>query len=80
MKRAQDLPQNALVTRESPFLVISLVYHMALQKATKSALQFGYKFVTDDYLSRKWAASSLRFKLVWYWSRSLASLATISII
>lgn len=80
MSQVQDLPQNALVTNESPFLMISLVYHKASQNAIKSALQFGYKFVTDDYLSRKWAASSLRFKLVWYWSRSLASFATVSII
>lgn len=63
MSQVQDLPQNALVTRESPFFVISLVYHTVSQNARKSALQFGYKFVTDDYLSRKCAASSLRFIL-----------------
>ncbi len=47
MKQAQDQPQNALVTNESPFLVISSVYHMALQKARKSALQFRYNYVTN---------------------------------
>lgn len=53
MKRVQDPPQNALVTDESPFLVICLVYHKPSQNAIKSALLFGYKFVTDDYLSLK---------------------------
>lgn len=47
MKQAQDQPQNALVTNESPFLMISLVYHMALQKATKSTLQFRYSCMTQ---------------------------------
>lgn len=49
MSRVQDQTQNALVTNESPFLVISLVYHKASQNAIKSALQFGYKFVTKAY-------------------------------
>lgn len=51
MKRAQDLLQNALVTNESPFLVISLVYHKASQKAMKPALQFCYSCVTSKRTS-----------------------------
>lgn len=51
MSRVQDQTQNALVTNELPFLVISLVYHKASQKATKPALQFCYKFVTNYWVS-----------------------------
>lgn len=46
MSQVQDQAQNALVTNESPFLVICSVYHKALQKATKSTLQFRYNCVT----------------------------------
>lgn len=48
MSREQDPPQNALVTNESPFLVISLVYHKATQKAIKPALQFCYNCMTTN--------------------------------
>lgn len=46
MSQVQDQAQNALVTNESPFLVICSVYHKASQKARKSALQFRYNCVT----------------------------------
>lgn len=51
MSQVQDQAQNTLVTNESPFLMISLVYHKASQNAIKSALQFCYKFVTKGLLS-----------------------------
>lgn len=35
MSQVQDQAQNALVTNESPFLMISLVYHKASQNAIK---------------------------------------------
>lgn len=47
MSRVRDQTQNALVTSESPFLMISLVYHTTSQKAMKPALQFCYKCVTN---------------------------------
>lgn len=45
MNQVQDQTQNALVTNESPFLMISLVYHKVPQNATKSALQFCYNVI-----------------------------------
>lgn len=51
MSQVQDQAQNALVTSESPFFMISLVYHMALQKAMKPALQFCYSCVTSKRTS-----------------------------
>ena len=51
MSQVQDQAQNALVTNESPFLVISSVYHKASQKARKSALQFCYSCVTSKRTS-----------------------------
>ena len=48
MSQVRDQTQNALVTNESPFLMISLVYHTTSQKAIKSALQFCYKCVTKQ--------------------------------
>lgn len=38
MSRVRDQTQNALVTSESPFLMISLVYHTTSQKSNETRI------------------------------------------